>query len=244
MTDGQPGERLPLIAEHDTWISVDPIVGCPANCKYCYLGPLGLRTRKAEIRVEPHALIGAVRKYLHTRGHGDRYDRLAHTPVCFGNYTDTFMSEIGITYFKEYARLHAASLGRHPLCVVTKARLSGDDLAALDEIGQRIVLFLSQSFLGRLGNLRIELGPTSKPEDTTRNLELFASLRNVVPVHFLRPVTRRNVPNVERAVEILAQMRGAGAAATVAVGLKLGPGVALSAPDMEAITGDGSLVDR
>lgn len=242
MTDIEHRDHVPLIAEHDTWISVDPIIGCPANCKYCYLGPLGLRARKPIVRAEPDAMVQALESYLGAATHGDRYGRLSRTPICFGNYTDTFMSDIGRNYFKEYAKLHAARFSSHPLCVVTKARLSADDLALLDELGQTIVIFLSQSFLNQTGQSRIELGPTSSEGDTIRNLNLFSGLRHIFPIHFLRPVTRRNVPNVERAVRILAAMRSAGAVATVAVGLKLGPGVELSTQDLAKIAGENPAI--
>ena len=149
------------------------------------------------------------------------------------------MSGVGLSYFREYAKLHAAALGSHPLCVVTKARLSADDLALLDQLGQTIAVFLSQSFLNRPHQPRVELGPTSSPEDTIGSLALFSGLRHVVPVHFLRPATRRNIPDVESAVRILSEVRSAGAIATVAVGLKLGPGVELSPLDIADITGDG-----
>jgi DNA repair photolyase len=238
MTNSEQSDHVPLISEHDTWISVDPIIGCPANCKYCYLGPLGLRARKPIVRVEPHALVRALEDYLHAVSRGDRYGRLSRTPICFGNYTDTFMSGVGLSYFREYAKLHAARLGSHPLCVVTKARLSASDLALLDELGQTIAVFLSQSFLNQPGQPHVEVGPTSSPEDTIRNLSLFSGLQHVVPVHFLRPVTRRTVPDVAGAVRILSAVRSAGAIATVAVGLKLGPGVELSSQDIAAITGD------
>lgn len=238
MTNSEQSGHIPLISEHDTWISVDPIIGCPANCKYCYLGPLGLRARKPIVRVEPDALVRELEDYLHAVSRGDHYGRMSRAPICFGNYTDTFMSSVGLSYFREYAKLHAARLGSHPLCVVTKARLSASDLALLDELGQTIVVFLSQSFLNRPGQSRVELGPTSSPEDTIRNLNLFSGLRHVVPVHFLRPVTRRNIPDFESAVRILSEVRSAGAIATVAVGLKLGPGVKLSPQDIAAIAGD------
>lgn len=238
MTDGEQGRQIPLISEHDTWISVDPVIGCPANCTYCYLGPLGLRARRPIVRVEPDSLIQALEDYLHAASRADRYGRLSRTPICFGNYTDTFMSGIGLAYFREYAKLHAARLGSHPLCVVTKARLSAGDLVLLDQLGQTIAIFLSQSFLNRPDHPRVERGPTSSPEDTTRSLALFSGLRHVVPVHFLRPATRRNIPDVASAVRILSQVKFGGAIATVAVGLKLGPGVELSRQDIADITSD------
>jgi hypothetical protein len=236
---GPPG--VPLVSEHATWISVDPIAGCPANCRYCYLGPLGLRGQRPVPRVSPGELVTAVEAYLTERSQADPYGRLSHTPICFGNYTDTFMSRANIAYFHEYARLHAARFGSHPLCVVTKSRLSFDDLHALDQLDHTIIIFMSQSFLGRFGTPQIERGPVCRPADTLRNIGLFAPLRNVKPVHFLRPVTSRSVPSLPRALEILGQLQEAGCLATVAIGLKVGSGIELSSDDLAELLGDRRL---
>ena len=237
MTEDQR-ESVPLISEHDTWISIDPILGCPANCRYCYLGPLALRGRKPAFRASVDELIQCVDNYLGSRNSSDTYRRLSRMPICFGNYTDTFMYGAGVDYFMKYATWHAKHLTTHPLCVVTKARLSYGDLTMLDQLGHKILVFLSQSFLNTQGVRRPELGPTSTPEETAGSLRLFRSLRNVRPVHFLRPVTRRSVPSLDAAVRLLTQMRDAGAVATVAVGLKLGAGVDLSADDADILLGE------
>ena len=241
MNDNTGAQGVPLVSEHATWISVDPIVGCPANCRYCYLGPLGLRGQRPVPRISPEELVTAVEAYLRERSRADPYDRLSRTPICFGNYTDTFMSRANIAYFHEYARLHSARFSSHPLCVVTKSRLSFDDLHTLDQLDHTIIFFMSQSFLGQFGAPQIERGPVCRPADTLRNLSLFAPLRNVKPVHFLRPVTSRSVPSLPRALEILAQVQKAGSLATVAIGLKVGPGVEMSGDDLTDLLGDRRL---
>ena len=32
-----PNYHYDPIAYHDSWISVDPIIGCQLNCQYCYM---------------------------------------------------------------------------------------------------------------------------------------------------------------------------------------------------------------
>ena len=69
--DGQQLIRaVPLVAEHDSWITVDPIVGCPADCAYCYLGPLGLRATRPTLRATPEMLVAAVEDHLFGRRAG------------------------------------------------------------------------------------------------------------------------------------------------------------------------------
>jgi DNA repair photolyase len=232
--------EVPYVSEHDTWISIDPIVGCPAKCTYCYLGPLGLRARRPEIRITPALLASKLRNYLAERGSKDSYMRLAHTPVCFGNYTDTFMSRENIEYFLKYAKIHAANFPDHPLCVVTKARLEATDLRRLDSLQHMIIVFLSQSFLDRPGIGIIERGPTSKPTDTVENIRMISALCNIRAVHFLRPATRRAVPSLTRALEVLREVRDAGCLATVTVGLKVGPGVKLTESELLDLLGEES----
>ena len=226
---------IPLIAEHDTWISVDPIIGCPSGCRYCYLGPLGLRPSHAAVRATPAQTIVHLEKYFQGRmGDGDGPSPYrADTPICLGNYTDMFMTREGLDFLREYVPLHRKSFGQHPLCVVTKARLSGPILRALDDVGQTILVFLSQSFL-EVAGLRtvIEPGPTSGPADTVGNLHLLADLSNITGLHFWRPIARRVVPDVEAARAQLRLIRDAGALARVAVGFKNGPGVSLSDPKL------------
>ncbi len=76
---------VPLIAEHDTWISVDPLVGCPADCAYCYLGPLELRAKRPTVRVRPQELVIELKRYLDYRQGAWRLPMLWPVPICIGN---------------------------------------------------------------------------------------------------------------------------------------------------------------
>src|SRR5687768_6686868 len=92
--DGRQVTRaaVPLVAEHDSWITVDPILGCPADCAYCYLGPLGLRAARPEMRATPEMVVAAVEDHLYGRRAGvidPAYDK---TPLCVGNYTDMVLT--------------------------------------------------------------------------------------------------------------------------------------------------------
>jgi hypothetical protein len=240
MTQSEELAEILLVSEHDTWISVDPIVGCPANCTYCYLGPLNLRARRPEPQVSPAELVSKVQRYLANRELGDSYERLTRTPICFGNYTDTFMTRQNIDYFHEYAKLHAARFPSHPLCVVTKARLRYSDLRLLDTLQYPIIFFLSQSFLDRSGISPVERGPTSGVKDTLENIGMISGLRSIKAVHFLRPATKRGVPSQDAAIEVLGQIRDAGCLATVTVGLKVGPGVKLTDDQLLELLGEES----
>ena len=130
---------VPLIAEHDTWISLDPLVGCPADCTYCYLGPLKLRGKRPTVRVRPQELIIELKRYLDYRQGTWGLPGLRPVPICIGNYTDMFMTRDGVQYLQEYLPLHAEAFPDHPLCMITKARLNECDVAPLDQVGHPIL---------------------------------------------------------------------------------------------------------
>ncbi len=46
--DFRRSERLrrSLVSLHESWFAVDPAVGCPNECKYCFLAPWGINKRK------------------------------------------------------------------------------------------------------------------------------------------------------------------------------------------------------
>ncbi len=216
-------DELPLIAEHDTWISVDPLLGCPASCAYCYLQPLGLTSRPPVVRATAEELIAGLLNRFGKQGPRWGGREALALPICMGNYTDQFMTSRGIEYLKTYLRLHARTFPDHPLCVVTKARLKGEDLAELDAVGHCVLVFLSQSFARDTGLDRLERGPISKPKVTLENIRLLARTSNLVPLHFWRPITSRALPDTDTACRQLEPIQRAGAVASIAIGLKCGP---------------------
>jgi hypothetical protein len=231
---------VPLIAEHDTWISVDPVVGCPAGCAYCYLGPLGLRPARPTIRTSPLELVRALTRYLAKRSLPASSSRTDRTPICIGNYTDMFMSRLCIDFLKQYLPLHREVFSDRPLCVVSKAKLQRNDLEELDRVGHKVIFFLSQSFAHGAFE-KLEPGPTSTPVDTARSLSLFRGLSHLVPIHFYRPVTRQTVPDMDTARAHLLLVKDAGAIASVAVGLKHGPGLPVDDLSLTDFVGDSSV---
>jgi len=220
-----PGmEAPPLIAEHDTWISLDPLVGCPASCAYCYLNLTNDTGASPTVRTTPEGLIDAVAEFLARRLHGGFAEGSPKTPLCIGNYTDMFMTQTGRNFLRDYVRRHKARLPEYPLCVVTKAELKPEDIADLDELGQKLLVFVSQSFLKDFDLGKLEQGPVCSPAATATNLRILARSRNLIPIHFWRPLTVANVPDLKSACAQLQMVKEAGALASVAIGLKGKPG--------------------
>ena len=181
--------KIPIICEHDSWLSLDPLFGCPSRCDYCYLNNLQATNFTEPVeRVSPKQLAEDLLAWIAQRGvptWGGSVSPPLPLPFCIGNYTDQLMTLTGIKSLCEYLPLHRLNFTDHPLCVVTKAKLRRDDIKELDREGQRLLIFLSQSFASEAGFGRpIERGPTSRPADTVKNASLIADTNNLVPLHF------------------------------------------------------------
>lgn len=235
-------QDIPVISEHDSWISLDPILGCPASCEYCYLHAYGLTSRKPQQRVTPNELLDLV---VHKFGvDGPRWGGRSSTPLpmCIGNYTDLFMTDTGRRYLLDYTSLHARTFPNHPVCIVSKARLKEDDVRELDKAGHPVLFFLSQSFIKSEAELRtLERGPTSLPSDTLVNARILSATKNIIPLHFWRPLTQRTLPNLETAVLQLEGLKNAGVRASIAIGLKCGPAIQPQFSRLAPLFGDVQL---
>lgn len=216
--------KVPLVAEHDTWISVDPVLGCPANCSYCYLGPMGLKASRPSQRIPPRQAVARLRDYLaDTRD--DLADDADSTPVCLGNHTDMLMTSANRDYLRRFAGELADAGITRPLVVVSKGRMTRPLAEALDSLDLAIVVFHSQSFHRTTFAARTEKGPVLDPDQTFDACAVYRGLKNITPVHFWRPITRRSVPSSDWAAEMLARLKAAGYRCSVAIGLAVGPGI-------------------
>lgn len=233
---------VPLIAEHDTWISLDPVIGCPAKCEYCYLHGLGLTAHKAETRVSPERLIIELRARFGEEGPRWAGNRRLPMAMCIGNYTDQFMTRAGLEFLLAYLPLHAKNFPKHPLCIVTKSRLRAQDVQQLDRVGHRVLVFLSQSFIrSTCLHSGLEKGPTSRPSDTIDNALLLAQSRNLTPLHFWRPLSPVTLPDLETAIRQIEPLQRAGVWASVAIGLKCGATICTGSTELRALFGGAEL---
>ena len=195
-----------IISYHDTWISVDPIRGCPYGCAYCILrdsGDTGVRPTRT---TSPDACVEQLLEYpLFVRG---------FTPLAIGNNTDIF-HPLNVEYLLELLAKMASVPLDNPITLATKAPLTVSVLERMRAIpGLRIVLFLSYSGLGT----RFE--PNFTDEQLRANFAVAKSLGFPV-VHYWRPLLPENT-SPEAIRRMLAFAKYA-ADATVFIGLKLHP---------------------
>ena len=207
--------RRRLLSYHDTWISIDPIHGCPYRCAYCVLRHNGMTGVQPEAIVSPEECVEELLRYpLFVPG---------HTPLAIGNETD-MLHRRNRDYLVELLGAMATAGIDNPIVLITKAPLSDLVLARLRAVPSlRLVFFLSYSGLPR----RFEPNFTRwELEDNFRRVRA----HGFPVVHYWRPLLPEN-SSPEATGEML-RFAARHADASVFIGLKLHP--ALTA----AITSD------
>lgn len=228
--DGPPP---PLIAEHDTWISLDPVTGCPADCAYCYLGTLGLRASKPVARITPRRMAAEVRDFLYGRRALLVDPREDPTPLCLGNYTDMLMSPENRRSTVAFLRELSRTVEPRTTVLITKSVLREETVAEIDDLGWPVVWFFSQSF-ARDCAIPLERGGIADFDGTLANARLVSASRNQQAVHFWRPFVRELQPASADKASLIADLKAAGMRCSVLVGLRLGPGVPVDDPRLHA----------
>lgn len=201
----------PLVAEHDSWISVDPVLGCPATCAYCYLGRMDLRPKKPWVRASTRDVV--IELLDACAGGSD------DTPICIGNYTDMFLTRDNFELLCEISAAIRSELPARTLCVVTKGRQADRLVSDFANFApQRTFLFFSQSFIHECGGV-FESGATADFAQTLRAVQAASRTPNVTPVHFWRPFLSKLNP-VSQLEKRLSRLKDAGCSSSVVVGLK------------------------
>ncbi len=207
----------PLVSRHDTWVSVDPIIGCPADCTYCYLRPLSLTRLAPKIRSNVAEVTGAIAAHLESAGRS--WGRPASpVPICIGNYTDVFMSADVVAFLAELGPEIGRCFPNHPIVFVTKSPLACQAIEVLRRSSSPTILFLSQSFVCESSVPEIENGKTASVAITLAAARK-AREAGIIPVHFWRPFSPVLNP-ADSLSERIRMVRDAGFSSSVLVGFK------------------------
>jgi DNA repair photolyase len=198
--------RHRLVSYHDTWVSIDPVQGCPYQCAYCVL-------RHANATGISPKLIAPVTECVH--------ELLTHplfskdlTPIAIGNETDMMHPknvDCLVTLLEELHRVKIAN----SIILITKAPLADPILRRIRAISLRqIVFFLSYSGLGKTYE------PNFSDEQLRENFKI-ATSHSFPVVHYWRPLLPENTTT--EAIEKMLAFVSTTASATVFVGMKLHP---------------------
>jgi hypothetical protein len=105
------------IRQDNTWLVVDPIVGCIHDCQYCFLRVHDLSKRAGTAALSPRAAVDQLLSYWAFR---------ESSIVMVGSETDMFMNARNRRYIAEFVREYDSRGIPNPLCVCTKARIPDD----------------------------------------------------------------------------------------------------------------------
>jgi len=208
-----------VVSQHDTWISLDPVFGCPYSCNYCVLrhsGGTGVRTLKV---ASPHDCVERLLSY--------KFFVPGLSPVAIGNETD-MLHPSNVAYLLELLKEMAGVNIRNPLILITKAPLHGSILHQIRDLGNlTVVFFLSYSGLGSYHE------PNFTDQQLRRNFGLVRS-SGFPAVHYWRPLLPENTTSAK--IRQMLEFVSLSADASVFIGLKLHPELS------QIIGGSGGIV--
>ena len=195
--------------QFQTWIAdTRGMVGCPLNCKYCFLQLDG----KTPIR--PHEDI-PLEQMISELKNVETYH--PNMPVNFGSETDVFSTRHNINYYYDLLRRYGETDFPNTIIFISKCSIPDKILDVATEIKQPVLFYISYS---GLGGTKIE--PNVRVNDIRDNFVRLKA-RNLPVIHYWRPFLPQN-SNKETFDEILDHVTKY-ATCSVINGLRLNDGI-------------------
>ena len=195
-----------VVMHHDTWVSIDPVRGCPYSCAYCVLRHAGTTGVRPEQMVSPKECVNTLLAYP--------FFHRGITDLAIGNETDMF-HKLNVGYLISLLDELNANGINNRIALITKAPLDDEVLMRIRTIaGLRVIFFLSYSGLPQ------HFEPNFSQEQLQENFHL-AKKHGFPVIHFWRPLMAENT--TVQAIQRMLGFVSAIADASVFVGLKLNP---------------------
>lgn len=118
----EPARPVPVFDQHDTWLVVNPVQGCPKGCTYCYLQDLGLTRAKPAVLATPDETLDLL-----------LINPSYHPRLVLALYTCTDALATPVTRNPLIGLLDVlgASTVRNPVCLITKCAVPDDVVACI-----------------------------------------------------------------------------------------------------------------
>ncbi|MGW4031720.1 radical SAM protein [Streptomyces sp. NPDC004838] len=203
VSDAYPYEPIQF---HDSWLAVDPVIGCKASCSYCLLRIPGWTGVRPETVTPVEDIVERLRTHKYFEPHVTR--------LCFGTRTDVLLPEVQ-PYALDFLRALDAKGFRNAVALITKLEAPDDFLAAIRALRHiRVVFLVSWSALPPGVEKGVRRGAAVA---TIRKL----SARGIPVIHYFRPLVPANSDD-GTFHRVLSEVAGR-ALCTVHIGLKLNP---------------------
>lgn len=198
-------EFYPIVDVHATWLVLNPVQGCPKQCKYCFLKERGLNKVKPITLVSPEQ---AVNQLLESKFY------IPDMPLCLFSQTDAFSTIENVEYLKQLIEILMERGVKNPIIFISKCNIPDDFINFIDKYeknGHNFIFFLSYSGL----DSKIEVGVDKK---VIENNFIKLSKKNKKIIHYWRPFIPQN-SNKEDILKIY-NFVSKYCIASVAIGLK------------------------
>ncbi|MFF3671613.1 radical SAM family protein [Microtetraspora malaysiensis] len=169
----------PVIDQHDTWLAVNPVQGCPKDCAYCYLKDQGQTLVRPQQVATPDETLALLldSPYYHPAA-----------VLALYTCTDALATPRNRAHLIALLDCLGASAARNPVCLITKCAVTADVLDCITRnqaAGLPIIVYLSYSGLGP----DVEHGIDH--EALRRNFPLLHDA-GVPIIHYWRPALPQN----------------------------------------------------
>ncbi len=166
-----------LIKQHDSWISIDPVIGCNAGCKYCVLQTTFRNDIKPKVYTS-HEIIGdrlRESKFYHEEA-----------VICLFNYTDALLTENKERLISCLKALKEKQF-RNWVCIPTKHPFDVNFSHRIMESYHQDKLI----FLISLSGMPTQYEPSINAAKIIATMKMLKELK-IPLIHYWRPVTRWN----------------------------------------------------
>ena len=194
------------VRQDNTWLVVDPIVGCQHDCQYCFLQLYKGKTKcKGEVVMSPEEAINELTTY---------WAFCPTSMVMIGSETDMFMNSQNIDFLYKFIELYDKKGIVNPLSLATKCYIPDEFITFVKSLkNTKIIFYISYSGLGS------DIEPYIKKDKVKTNfIRLNEASQHVI--HLWRPMTPQN-STYETLEKVLNDVKGA--TCSVMRGLNLNP---------------------
>jgi len=165
------------VRQDNTWLVVDPIVGCAHDCQYCFMRLYGKTKQMGKITMSPQQAIDNLINYWAFR---------ENSMVMIGSETDMFMNESNIRFLSEFVRIYNDLGIRNPLSLSTKSFIPDDFIQLIqDSVNISVIFYISYSGLPKM------IEPYINVEKVKTNFRRLALAGQKI-IHFWRPMIPQN----------------------------------------------------
>lgn len=170
-------KRLPY-TQFQTWLAdTSGSVGCPIDCKYCFLQLDEQTPTRPQIHKNPQELLDLLKET-------PTYH--PEMPINFGSETDVFSTKQNIEYYLELLTLYGESDYQNPIVFISKRSIPDSFIELASRIEKPVVFYMSYS-----GLAGTDLEPNVRAEQMKDN---FVRLKHygLPRVHYWRPFLPQN----------------------------------------------------